>query len=121
MASRPFAGITLELDLERPVGPDEPVNIWKYSSPTPVALEPCSTGKAAVLSLVIKLPTGGTGNVPPGQTGLAMGSALVSLGTLDQKCMKESDSSTYYKVTPSSKITVVTSSSSPPTSGPTGL
>ncbi|XP_053204126.1 attractin-like protein 1 [Panonychus citri] len=56
--------------------------------PTPIALEPCATNKAAVLSLILRLPSGGSSTVPPGQTGLAIGSALVSLGTLDQKCTK---------------------------------
>lgn len=121
MASRPFAGITLELEQERALDPSEPFNLWKCNSPTPVALEPCSTGKAAVLTIVIKLPTGGSGNVPPGQTGLAMGSALVSLGTLDQKCIKESDSATYYKVTPTNKNTMIVTTGSGAPANPTGL
>lgn len=114
MASRPFAGITLELEQERGLDPSEPFSLWKRNSPTPVALEPCETGKAAVLSLLIRLPTGASGSVPPGQTGLAIGSALVSLGTLDQKCIKESDSATYYKVTSNSKVVTTTST---PTTG----
>lgn len=54
-------------------------------NPTPIALEPCYNNKAAVLSLIIRLPTGGSGVVPIGQTGIAIGSALVSLGPVEQK------------------------------------
>lgn len=90
MASRPFAGLVVELEREPPVeSEDEPFLLFKGNNPTPIALEPCSAGKAAILSLIIRLPTGGTGAVPPGQTGLAVASALVSLGTLDQKSSKD--------------------------------
>jgi len=64
---------------------------YKGINPTPIALEPCSSGRAAVLSLIVKLPTGGTGVVPPGQTGLAVASALVSLGSTDHKNSKEGE------------------------------
>lgn len=50
--------------------------------PTPIALEPCSGGKAAVLSLIVRLPPGEGQYTPPGQSGLGIASALVSLGTL---------------------------------------
>jgi hypothetical protein len=90
MASRPFAGLVVELEREPPVEDvDEPLLPMKGNNPTPIALEPCSAGKAAILSLIIRLPTGGTGAVPPGQTGLAVASAIVSLGTLDQKNSKD--------------------------------
>ncbi|KAF2360915.1 CUB domain [Trinorchestia longiramus] len=48
---------------------------------SPIALEMCSDNKAAVLSLLVQLPTGGTRYLPrlhPG--GLAIASTLVSLG-----------------------------------------
>ncbi|XP_046382799.1 attractin-like protein 1 isoform X2 [Ischnura elegans] len=52
----------------------------KKDSPSPIALEPCSGNRAAVLSLLIRLPTGGETYTPPGQSGLAIASALVTLG-----------------------------------------
>lgn len=89
MASRPFAGIVLHLEKEVSVSEDQPFLPSLHNNPTPVALEPCATGKSAVLSLLVRLPTGGTGSVPPGQTGLAIASALVSLGTLDHRFARE--------------------------------
>lgn len=89
MASRPFSGINVDLEKEVSARESEVFLPWKNNNPTPIALEPCSTGKAAVLSLIVRLPTGGTGNVPSGQTGLAIASALVSLGTLDHKFVKD--------------------------------
>lgn len=100
-ASRPFASILIELnndDCNEELLQRNGINETGDSStqtmlharcdPTPIALEPCSSNKAAVLSLILRLPSGGSSTVPPGQTGLAIGSALVSLGTLDQKCTK---------------------------------
>lgn len=76
----------------------------KKDSPSPIALEPCDGNKAAVLSLLVRLPTGefrvsikrflmiipffsfqlltgGLSYSPPGQSaGLAVASALVTLG-----------------------------------------
>ena len=60
-------------------------------NPTPIALEPCFNNKAAVLSLIIRLPTGGTGVIPIGQTGIAIGSALVSLGPVEQAKMHDNN------------------------------
>ncbi|XP_072933991.1 attractin-like protein 1 [Epargyreus clarus] len=69
MASRPFSQVCVEL--ERGGG--------GAGVPAPVALEPCRGGRAAVLSLLVRLPTGGTGRAPP-LGGLAVASALVTLG-----------------------------------------
>nr|XP_032523599.1 attractin [Danaus plexippus plexippus] len=69
MASRPFS--TVSIELERGGG--------EGGVPAPVALEPCRWGRAAVLSLVVRLPQGGAGRAPP-QGGLALASALVTLG-----------------------------------------
>lgn len=112
MASRPFAGIVVELDNEESTDPEEESFLpQKINNPTPISLEPCSNGKAAVLSLVVRLPNGQTGHSTAGQTGtykyiiiaeklirfidsiigLAVASALVSLGTIDQKLCKEND------------------------------
>ncbi|XP_064465607.1 attractin-like protein 1 isoform X2 [Ornithodoros turicata] len=77
MASRPFAGVTLEVDSMKPESDGT-----KQSHPTPVALEPCASGKAAVLTLIVRMPTGGLQHTATGQSGIAIASALVSLGTL---------------------------------------
>ncbi|PZC74811.1 hypothetical protein B5X24_HaOG207124 [Helicoverpa armigera] len=69
MASRPFSQVCVELEKG---GAGSGV-------PAPVALEPCRSGRAAVLSLLVRLPTGGTGRAPP-LGGLAVASALVTLG-----------------------------------------
>ncbi|CAH0721263.1 unnamed protein product, partial [Brenthis ino] len=69
MASRPFSQVSIEL--ERGGG--------GAGVPAPVALEPCRSGRAAVLSLLVRLPTGGSGRAPP-LGGLALASALVTLG-----------------------------------------
>ena len=37
--------------------------------PSPIALEPCADQKAAVLSLLIRLPSGTLPYTPPGQSG----------------------------------------------------
>jgi len=52
----------------------------KKEYPSPIALEPCHGNRAAVLSLLITMPTGSASFAPPGQTGLAIGSTLVALG-----------------------------------------
>lgn len=51
-------------------------------APSPIALEPCCGNKAAVLSLLVRLPTGDELYTPAGQSaGLAVASALVTLGS----------------------------------------
>ncbi|KAL8206545.1 UNVERIFIED_CONTAM: hypothetical protein K2H54_008397 [Gekko kuhli] len=52
----------------------EPVTV-----PKPIALEPCFGNKAAVLSVFVRLPRGLGGIPPPGQSGLAVASALVDI------------------------------------------
>ncbi|KAI8423020.1 hypothetical protein MSG28_014108 [Choristoneura fumiferana] len=69
MASRPFSQVCVELEKGAAGG----------GVPAPVALEPCLGSRAAVLSLLVRLPTGGTGRAPP-LGGLAVASALVTLG-----------------------------------------
>ncbi|XP_063629791.1 attractin [Cydia splendana] len=69
MASRPFSQVCVELE-KGGAG---------CGVPAPVALEPCLGSRAAVLSLLVRLPTGGTGRAPP-LGGLAVASALVTLG-----------------------------------------
>lgn len=82
MASRPFAGVTLELDTETGDSGKLDDDATKQSHPTPVALEPCASGRAAVLTLIVRMPTGGRRRTATGQSGIAIASALVSLGTL---------------------------------------
>ena len=41
----------------------------KKSRPSPIALEPCAGNRAAVLSLVVRMPTGGHSFAPPGTPG----------------------------------------------------
>ncbi|KAL1450008.1 hypothetical protein WDU94_002471 [Cyamophila willieti] len=64
-------------------------------APSPIALEPCAGNRAAVLSLLIRLPTGGQPYTPSGQSaGLALASALVSLGNNTTRKVSVVDSST---------------------------
>lgn len=88
MASRPFASVFLELEHRDGSGnvPQEvqncnPPNKKKRKDrPSPIALEPCYGNKAAVLSLIVRLPTGDEDYTPPGQSGIAIASTLVTLG-----------------------------------------
>uniref|UniRef100_A0A669BA32 Attractin like 1 n=1 Tax=Oreochromis niloticus TaxID=8128 RepID=A0A669BA32_ORENI len=48
-------------------------------APKPVAMEPCSGGKAAVLTVLMRLPSGPSGLPPPGQSGLIVASALIDV------------------------------------------
>ena len=41
----------------------------KKSRPSPIALEPCAGNRAAVLSLIVRMPTGGHSHAPPGTPG----------------------------------------------------
>jgi hypothetical protein len=56
-----------------------PVALQKHR-PSPIALEPCVGNRAAVLSLIVRLPTGGKLYTPNGYTGIAVASSLVTLG-----------------------------------------
>ena len=64
--------------------------LFQSDKPSPISLEPMFGSKSAVLSLIIQLPCGDEDYTPPGQTGLCVGSALVTLGTdaiIHHKCM----------------------------------
>ena len=52
----------------------------KKYRPSPIALEQCDGNRAAVLSLIVRLPTAGKRYAPPGYTGIAVASSLVTLG-----------------------------------------
>lgn len=45
-------------------------NLLQQINPSPIALEPCSGNRAAVLSLLVQLPTGGEPFTPPGHPGM---------------------------------------------------
>nr|XP_034994225.1 attractin-like protein 1 isoform X1 [Zootoca vivipara]XP_034994226.1 attractin-like protein 1 isoform X1 [Zootoca vivipara] len=92
MASRPFASVdvALEVGAEKTDFLRGPLE----GSPKPIAIEPCSGNKAAVLTVFLCLPRGSSGVPPPGQsdsaplnfflhptinTGLAIASALIDI------------------------------------------
>ncbi|XP_030628506.1 attractin [Chanos chanos] len=83
MASRPFATINVALETEEE--PPDLIGGNVKSVPKPIALEPCFGNKAAVLSIFVRLPRGPGGIPPPGQSGLAVASALVDVS--QQMCM----------------------------------
>ncbi|XP_071548836.1 attractin-like protein 1 isoform X2 [Panulirus ornatus] len=65
------------------------LKIKKKVNPSPIALEPCCGNRAAVLSLLVQLPTGGESYTPPGHPGgLAIASTLVTLGN-PRKCSND--------------------------------
>ena len=69
MASRPFAGVVIQINREQTLSNSKENSCHKCNNnPTPIALEPCSTGKAAVLSLIVRMPTGGMPSSPAGMT-----------------------------------------------------
>ncbi|XP_069690268.1 attractin-like protein 1 isoform X2 [Periplaneta americana] len=85
MASRPFSQVLVEIELREKAdlcSNANPATLRKRKkdSPSPIALEPCCGNRAAVLSLLVRLPTGGEVFTPSGQSGLAIASALVTLG-----------------------------------------
>ncbi|XP_043480588.1 attractin isoform X2 [Leptopilina heterotoma] len=90
MANRAFSQVLVEIekrdssDSETDRNESELNNSRKKKkdAPSPIALEPCSGNRAAVLSLLVRLPTGGEPYTPEGQSaGLAVASALVTLGS----------------------------------------
>ncbi|XP_073210368.1 attractin-like protein 1 isoform X4 [Lepidochelys kempii] len=77
MASRPFASVDVALE----VGAEQ-TDFLRGSlkgTPKPIAIEPCSGNKAAVLTVFLCLPRGSSGVPPPGQSGLAIASALIDI------------------------------------------
>ncbi|XP_075045915.1 attractin [Mixophyes fleayi] len=77
MASRPFASVNVALETDEE--PPDLIGGSVKSVPKPIALEPCCGNKAAVLSIFVRLPRGLGGVPPPGQSGLAVASALVDI------------------------------------------
>ena len=85
MASRPFASVTVEIDRKTDQAEKKETNSIdlrkrKKGSTKPVAIQPLSGHKAAVLSLVVLLPTGGKDLTPSGCSGVAVASALITMG-----------------------------------------
>ncbi|KAG7262759.1 hypothetical protein CRUP_030737 [Coryphaenoides rupestris] len=81
MASRPFASVAVALGMgaeHTEVGP-----------PKPIAVEPCLGGKAAVLTVLVKLPAGPLGLPPPGQSGVTVASALIDISQLKTSDFKD--------------------------------
>ncbi|XP_060728242.1 attractin isoform X2 [Tachysurus vachellii] len=87
MASRPFA--TINVALETDEEPPDLIGGNVKAVPKPIALEPCFGNKAAVLSIFIRLPRGPGGIPTPGQSGLAVASALVDVSQQLCVCYKE--------------------------------
>lgn len=64
MASRPFSQVLVELEVKDKMDTDTAVIAAldrlksKKDAPSPIALEPCNGNRAAVLSLLVRLPTG---------------------------------------------------------------
>lgn len=77
MASRPFASVAVSLDARGEL--TEVLQPVVDGVPKPVAMEPCSGGKAAVLTVLMRLPSGPSGLPPPGQSGLIVASALIDI------------------------------------------
>uniref|UniRef100_A0A7N6A1F6 Attractin-like 1b n=1 Tax=Anabas testudineus TaxID=64144 RepID=A0A7N6A1F6_ANATE len=74
MASRPFASVAVALDAR-----GEQTELLQPGTPKPVAMEPCSGGKAAVFTVLMRLPSGPSALPPPGQSGLIIASALIDI------------------------------------------
>uniref|UniRef100_A0A3B3DQB2 Attractin-like 1a n=1 Tax=Oryzias melastigma TaxID=30732 RepID=A0A3B3DQB2_ORYME len=71
MASRPFASVAVELE----VGGNQEELL--QGVPKPIAMEPCWGSRAGVLTVLLYLPRVPSGIPPPGQSGIAIASALV--------------------------------------------
>ncbi|XP_061412599.1 attractin-like protein 1 isoform X1 [Lethenteron reissneri] len=77
MGSRPVASVSLVLPLR-----EEPFLTFTEPFPMlpkPIALQPCTDNRATIVSIAIMLPHGLNNAPPPGQSGLAVGSALIDL------------------------------------------
>uniref|UniRef100_A0A7N9AWV3 Attractin-like 1a n=1 Tax=Mastacembelus armatus TaxID=205130 RepID=A0A7N9AWV3_9TELE len=79
MASRPFASVAVVLE----VGGDQEELL--QAVPKPIAMEPCWGSRAGVLTVLMYLPRVPPGIPPPGQSGIAIASALVD--TSQQRVM----------------------------------
>ncbi|XP_056005895.1 attractin-like protein 1 isoform X1 [Ostrea edulis] len=86
MASRPFSSITVEIDRKyEQIGAEKKeMDLRKRkktsTKPSQIAYEPLNHQKAAVISLIVQLPTGEDEWTPNGASGVAIASALVTVG-----------------------------------------
>jgi hypothetical protein len=82
MASRPFGQVLTEIErIPDPESSHQHTRKRKKKlRPSPIALEPCAGNRAAVLTLLVRMPTGGSSYAPPGIPGIALASSLVTLG-----------------------------------------
>ncbi|XP_057681701.1 attractin-like protein 1 [Corythoichthys intestinalis] len=88
MASRPFASAAVVIDA-RGGQSSEMLQPLSDGAPKPVAMEPCSGGKAAVLTVLMRLPSGPANLPPPGQSGLIVASALIDVSQQKASDFKE--------------------------------
>ncbi|GMT35421.1 hypothetical protein PFISCL1PPCAC_26718, partial [Pristionchus fissidentatus] len=79
MNSRPSRSI--KLDLSSP---------GNYAAPTPIAVEPRANYKVGVITVAMRLPTGGKPYTPNGTSGLALGSALCQLTPSQEQHLRTS-------------------------------
>uniref|UniRef100_A0AAR2J9J2 Attractin-like 1a n=1 Tax=Pygocentrus nattereri TaxID=42514 RepID=A0AAR2J9J2_PYGNA len=79
MASRPFASVPVSLEVtgEEEEEEEELLMGQVETEPGPIAIEPCSGSRAAVLTVLVNLPRENSGVPPPGQSGIAVASALI--------------------------------------------
>ncbi|MGH0168986.1 UNVERIFIED_CONTAM: hypothetical protein FKN15_071494 [Acipenser sinensis] len=91
MASRPFASVDVALET---AGGEQthPIRGPLEGASKPIAVEPCSGNKAAVLTVFMCLPRGSSEAPPPGQSGLAIASALIDISQQKPMDCKEKSS-----------------------------
>ncbi|RXM27765.1 Attractin-like protein 1 [Acipenser ruthenus] len=77
MASRPFASVDVALEAAGGEQTD-PLRVPLEGAPKPIAVEPCSGNKAAVLTVFVCLPRGSSEAPPPGQSGKISASPTTS-------------------------------------------
>ncbi|XP_018329605.1 attractin isoform X2 [Agrilus planipennis] len=121
MASRPFSQVLVELEVKDVNDRTDDSAIYVLSSadplkkhgkkrdaPSPIALEPCFGNRAAVLSLLVRLPTGGERHTVKGQSsGLAIASALVTLGNPRKLSIDPVKTDTGTKTTKTRKVLLI--------------
>ena len=91
--ARPFARVKAVIQSVPPPTPDSPP---PPQHPTYVGVETCRDGKAAILSLFVRLPGDHkTGRPCPGRSGLAVGSTLVSVNPSSKKSKDKSKKKTH--------------------------
>ncbi|KAJ8284601.1 hypothetical protein COCON_G00034510 [Conger conger] len=124
MASRPFASVAVALEsvaVAPEVGAEQTELLPgpAEGAPKPIAMEPCSGGKAAVLTVLMCLPRGSSTVPPPGQSGIAIASALIDTSQHKPMDFKEKSSGLKNrKQLPAPHQGTISSVSSPPLLAP---